>query len=78
MKLISDIYFDSYQKKLSEECLDLDINFESSEQDISAEDFEFYAIASSLYSSKIEGNSLAVEPEYLNVEFEKLFNDIDY
>lgn len=65
LTFISPNHFSSY----SEACLidlDLKISELKSNKNISIEDFEYYLINSSLYSSKIEGNTLDVNSFFRN------------
>ena len=63
--LISDELFDAYAGSPETALLN---NFESGEipADFSSADFDYYLMASSLYSSKIEGNSLDVNSFFRN------------
>jgi Fic family protein len=63
--LISEEWFEAYSDRPETAKL---INFESREipADFSSADFDYYLMASSLYSSKIEGNSLDVNSFFRN------------
>lgn len=71
LKLISSEYFEVFSSKCSLDGLDV-FNQLRSNSGFSAEDFEYYIIASSLYSSKIEGNTLDANSFFRNRE-KKLF-----
>jgi Fic family protein len=57
LKFISPAYLEAYSAKCKIDWLDVFHKLRS-KSEFSSEDFEYYLIASSLYSSKIEGNSL--------------------
>jgi Fic family protein len=57
LKLVSTAYLSEYSEKVNIDWLRVFHDLKS-KSDFTAEDFEYYIIASSLYSSKIEGNTL--------------------
>lgn len=57
LKFISSDYLESYSLKCKIDWLEVSRKLRS-KLEFAAEDFEYYLIASSLYSSKIEGNTL--------------------
>ncbi len=65
LKFITSEYLDEYSKKVSVDWLDV-FNSLRSKTEFTLEDFEYYIIASSLYSSKIEGNTLDVNSFFRN------------
>lgn len=65
LKLISVEYLQEYSNVLSIDLFDT-VNKLKAKAGFSIEDFEYYIIASSLYSSKIEGNSLDVNSFFRN------------
>jgi Fic family protein len=65
LKIISSQYFEEYSSKWKSEYNEVFKNL-SAKPSFTVEDFEHYLIASSLYSSKIEGNSLDVNSFFRN------------
>ena len=65
LQLISFSYFDDFKKGI-ENSFSINQLQEKNTKEITAEDFEHYLISSSLYSSKIEGNSLDVNSFFRN------------
>jgi len=61
MLLISNTYFDEYNSSIELDSIKISTFLKQRNENLKQEDFYFYAIASSLYSSKIEGNSLDVD-----------------
>jgi len=57
LKLISTEYLEEYSNKVGVDLFEIFNKLEIKNQ-FSFEDFEYYIISSSLYSSKIEGNTL--------------------
>jgi len=67
LKFISRDYLESYTSKCEVDWLDVFHKLKGKEL-FTIEDFEYYVIASSLYSSKIEGNTLDVNSFFRNRE----------
>jgi len=65
LQLISAAYLDEYSSKVNIDWLKISYKFRSKPK-FTTEDFEYYLIASSLYSSKIEGNTLDVDSFFWN------------
>ncbi len=65
LQLISAAYLDEYSSKANIDWLRVSYKFRSKPR-FTTEDFEYYLIASSLYSSKIEGNTLDVDSFFWN------------
>jgi Fic family protein len=65
LKLISPEYLNLYSDKLNTNWMEV-FNKLKSKTAFTLEDFEYYIIASSLYSSKIEGNTLDVNSFFRN------------
>ena len=65
LKLISSEYLSDYQKEWNQN-FDKILDELQGKSHFSTEDFEYYIIASSLFSSKIEGNSLDFNSFYGN------------
>lgn len=71
MNLVTDTYYDKYLNESSKvidwrKVDDWATKSVDSKFNFNREDFSFYAIASSLYSSKIEGNSLDIDSFFTN------------
>ncbi len=66
LKLISSEFLDIYSSKCNINWLKISHQLRS-KATFSANDFEYYLIASSFYSSKIEGNSLDVNSYFRNI-----------
>ncbi len=67
LKIISTAYLQEYSEKVNLDWLDI-FNQLKIKPEFYLEDFEYYIIASSLYSSKIEGNTLDVNSFFRNRE----------
>lgn len=65
LKLISAEYLEAYSSQSKMDWLDVFHKLRS-KSDFTTEDFEYYIVASSLYSSKIEGNTLDVNSFFRN------------
>lgn len=65
LKFISTDYMDAYASKCKIDWLEVSHKLRS-KSSFTSEDFEYYLIASSLYSSKIEGNPLDVNSFFRN------------
>jgi len=65
LKFISSEYLDTYAKKSDTEWMDVFHELRS-KSNFTQEDFDYYIVASSLYSSKIEGNSIDFNSFYRN------------
>lgn len=65
LKFISPDYIESYTSKCKIDWLDMFHKLRS-KSEFTTEDFEYYLIASSLYSSKIEGNTLDANSFFRN------------
>lgn len=65
LKFIAAEYLDLYSSTCEIDWLEM-LNKLSSKSNFTAEDFEYYLIASSLYSSKIEGNTLDANSFFRN------------
>lgn len=65
LKLVSFAYLPIYSEESTLNWQDVSTTFKM-KKDFTAEDFEYYIIASSLFSSKIEGNSLDFNTFYRN------------
>jgi len=65
LKFISSEYLDSYSSNCKIDWLDV-LHKLRSKSSFTTEDFEYYIIASSLYSSKIEGNTLDANSFFRN------------
>jgi Fic family protein len=65
LKLISIEYLDEYTTKVKVDWLEIFNKLETNKQ-FTLEDFEYYIISSSLYSSKIEGNTLDANSFFRN------------
>ena len=64
-KLISTEHLQEYSKKVKVDWLEI-FNKLKSKSQFSLKDFEYYIISSSLYSSKIEGNTLDANSFFRN------------
>lgn len=67
LKLISTEYLQEYSNKVKVDCFDI-LSKLKNHIKFSLEDFEYYTISSSIYSSKIEGNTLDVNSFFRNRE----------
>jgi len=67
LKIISAAYIQEYSEKVNFDRLEVSEKLKIKTQ-FSLEDFEYYVISSSLYSSKIEGNTLDVNSFFRNRE----------
>ena len=65
LKLISPAYLDEYSSKVDMDWSEVANTLQAKTQ-FSIEDFEYYIISSSLYSSKIEGNTLDANSFFRN------------
>lgn len=65
LKFISSEYLETYSSKCKINWLDMFHKLRA-KSDFTAEDFEYYLIASSLYSSKIEGNTIDANSFFRN------------
>lgn len=65
LKLLSRGFFEEYSEKLNVELFKVFSNLKSKSK-FSIDDFEYYIISSSLYSSKIEGNTLDANSFFRN------------
>ena len=65
LKFISSEYLDVYSSKCKIDWLEVFHKLRS-KSNFTTEDFEYYLIASSLYSSKIEGNTLDANSFFRN------------
>jgi Fic family protein len=65
LKLVSSAYLNEYSTKVKVDWFDVANKFKTKTQ-FSLEDFEYYIISSSLYSSKIEGNTLDANSFFRN------------
>jgi len=65
LKIISQAYLQEYSEKVNLDWLDV-FNKLKIKTEFALADFEYYIIASSLYSSKIEGNTLDVNSFFRN------------
>ncbi len=65
IKIISSEYLDTYSSKCKVDWLEV-LDKLRSKSSFTTEDFEYYLIASSLYSSKIEGNTLDANSFFRN------------
>ncbi len=65
LKLISSEYLQDYSDKINLDWQEV-LNTLKSKEEFTLEDFEYYLISSSLYSSKIEGNTLDVNSFFRN------------
>jgi Fic family protein len=67
LKLLSTAYLQEYSEKVKIDWFEVFNKFKTKSQ-FTLEDFEYYIISSSLYSSKIEGNTLDVNSFFRNRE----------
>ena len=65
LEIISSAYWEDYLKSW-DKTIDIALNHLQGKGQFTSEDFEYYVIASSLFSSKIEGNSLDFNSFYGN------------
>jgi hypothetical protein len=65
LKIISTDYLQEYSKKVNVDWFEI-FNKLKAKKQFTYEDFEYYIISSSLYSSKIEGNTLDANSFFRN------------